>query len=183
MVYKLKRRPSRKAELYDAAAKLVAEQGAEALTFDGLAKAAGVTKAGVQYHFASKDQMLEDVLEHLLAEFDAVLEAAANEKPKPGSWLRAYVSLTAWPQGHYDAAVATLLAWLPPGDERGAAYRQYTDKWRIRAANDGVEPGIAQAVRLAADALWLERMFGGANDAEAEAVRKTLFKLIEDNSR
>jgi hypothetical protein len=76
-----------------------------------------------------------------------------------------------------------LLTALPPGDRRGSAYARYAVKWRSRAANDGIDPGIGQAVRLAADAFWLERAHGAVSEAETELIRAALLKLIEDNTR
>lgn len=177
MVYKLIRRPNKKNRLFDAAAILIAEKGFEALTIDALAKAANITKGGVQYHFASKDQLTTELLEYLLGAFDEALDHIE------GSWLSAYVELMLGEEMEGDGAVAAILASLPPGDPRGAVFERYASKWRSQASNGGLEPALGQVIRLAADAQWLERSFGGATPEDSAAILKQLQKLIRENTK
>jgi AcrR family transcriptional regulator len=177
MVYKLERRPNKKQQLFSTAAKLVAEQGFEALTIDALARAANLTKGGVQYHFASKDQLIAELLEYLLKTFDEALDQIE------GSWLSAYVELMLGEEMEGDGAVAAILASLPPGDPRGAAFEHYASKWRIQASSSGLDPALGQVIRLAADAQWLERAFGGATVEDSAAILKQLRKLIAENTK
>ncbi len=156
---------------------LVAEHGAQALTIDALAKAAGVTKGGVQYHFASKDLLVTGLLDYLLSAFDLALEEVAAAFPEPGSWLNAYIELVLIQHSPVDQAFPALLASMTPGDTRAEVHQRFAAKWRRRAANDGIDPAIAEVVRLAADAFWLERSFGG--ETQAIQLSQTLRRLIE----
>jgi AcrR family transcriptional regulator len=176
MVYNLTRRPSKKQHLFEVAAQLVANGGYAALTIEALAQAAGVTKGGVQYHFASKDELIIELLAFLLGSLNAALEGLDGK-----AWLKAYVALTLGEPTDGDGAVAAIISALPPGDPRCAPFDHYAKKWREKAAGSGLEPNLAQIIRLAADGQWLERNFAGATAADTAAIRNQLLKMIEDN--
>jgi AcrR family transcriptional regulator len=169
-------RPSRKLDLFIAATRLVGAEGTEALTIDRLAKAAGVTKGGVQYHFATKDQLIMELLEFLLGSFDEELEGKEGR-----DWLLTYVDLTLSPETEGDAAAAAILTALPPGDTRGGPYEYYAAKWRTKASASGLDPALANIVRLAADGLWLERAYGRISTEETKAVAQRLKLLVQQN--
>jgi AcrR family transcriptional regulator len=172
MVNKKTGRPSKKLDLFIAATRLVGSQGIEALTIDGLAKAAGITKGGVQYHFQSKDQLIIELLEFLLGSFDEELEGKEG-----AAWLEAYVDLTLSPETEGDAAAAAILTALPPGDTRAAPYEYYASKWR-KKTEALPDPALAQIVRLAVDGLWLERAYGRISTGETKAIVRKLRLLI-----
>jgi len=79
-------KPSRKQDIVDAAIRLMAEGGPEALTASALAKAAGISKATLFHHFASLDDIV-------LASFDRYMMSLQSVSgPLPGSlrdWLLA----------------------------------------------------------------------------------------------
>ncbi|RFA27769.1 hypothetical protein CAI21_14235 [Alkalilimnicola ehrlichii] len=75
------RRPGRASsrdKLLDAAADLVVKHGVQNLTIDSVAAAAGVTKAGLIYHFKTRDELLSALVERMVEAFD-VLKSAAQE--------------------------------------------------------------------------------------------------------
>src|SRR5947208_2433762 len=71
--------------LLDAAGTVVMRDGAQALTLDAVALEAAVSKGGLLYHFKSKRELVEGMVERWLAEFQAEIEAA-----DPG-FVRGYV--------------------------------------------------------------------------------------------
>jgi len=79
-------RPSRKQHIVDAAIRLMAEGGPEALTASALAKAAGISKATLFHHFGSLDDIV-------LASFDRYMMSLQSVSgPLPASlreWLLA----------------------------------------------------------------------------------------------
>ena len=60
--------------LLDSAEELVAAQGATSLTLDAVARAAGVSKGGLLYHFPTKDALLEAMVDRHLGEIDRRVE-------------------------------------------------------------------------------------------------------------
>jgi AcrR family transcriptional regulator len=179
MVEKLERRPSRKQDLIKAAVRVVLDDGVAGLTIDAVARQAGVTKGGVQYHFASKDQLITELLTDALSAMDQALEEVVSADPTAGAWHRAYVGLILWGLSDYDRCVAALMTSLGPGDPLGRPYDTMAAHWRQRAGADGIDPAMSLVVRFAADGLWLERAYGGASDKEVELVRAKLFALID----
>ena len=55
--------------LLDAAATVVHRDGAQALTLDAVAQEAEVSKGGLLYHFRSKRELVEGMVERWLADF------------------------------------------------------------------------------------------------------------------
>ena len=61
-------RAATRKKLLEAATSVVAREGAANLTIDGIAAESGMSKGGVLYHFPSKREILEGMLEKLLEE-------------------------------------------------------------------------------------------------------------------
>lgn len=58
------------------------ERGAGALTYDELVEVSGVTRGGITYHFATKQDLLRALIEHDLQHWDAA-EAAHRPADEP----------------------------------------------------------------------------------------------------
>lgn len=70
-------------KVLDAAEALVLHTGAAALSFDAVAKAAGVTKGGVQYAFGTRDNLIRAMIARWGAAFDADVAAHTGPDPTP----------------------------------------------------------------------------------------------------
>jgi AcrR family transcriptional regulator len=75
---------SRKETILDVATSLFAERGYEGASMNDVAARAGMRKASLFYHFASKDALYEAVLTRLLAKIAAALEEVYTRE---GSFL------------------------------------------------------------------------------------------------
>ncbi|MFT3799414.1 TetR/AcrR family transcriptional regulator [Microbacterium sp.] len=77
----MSRPPHARESVLDAFERLLVEDGERAATMDAAARAAGVSKGGLLYHFASKDALEQALLERLdaLAEADVAAMATASE--------------------------------------------------------------------------------------------------------
>src|SRR3954465_8010172 len=75
--------------LLDAAAAVVRRDGAQALTLDAVAAEAGVSKGGLLYHFKTKRDLVQAMIERWLAEFQRDIDAADP------SFVRGYVKASA----------------------------------------------------------------------------------------
>jgi AcrR family transcriptional regulator len=75
-----------------ASVQVALREGVSAMTLDAVAKEAGISKGGLLYHFASKDELLAATLEHHAAKIQKVVEARMAADPNPsGRWFRALV--------------------------------------------------------------------------------------------
>lgn len=77
--------------LLDLAEKIVLEHGAPALTIDALAKAAGITKGGVQYCFGTKDGLIDAMLTRWGNKFDKQVTTVKNGKTDILSHIAAHI--------------------------------------------------------------------------------------------
>ena len=103
----MKGNPNTRNRLLDAAAGIVAQSGAGNLTIDAVAESAGLSKGGVLYHFPSKRDLLQGMLERLLEEFQS-RTAALTAEGQP-SLLHAHIeSVLHRPAGEQAASLAVL---------------------------------------------------------------------------
>lgn len=154
-------RPSKRELLIRAAANVVAERGYSALTLDAVAAAAGVSKGGLLYHFASKEALVAGLLEKLLTGFETDQAVAHAEDPTaPGAWTRAYLKASATPPQDEPAELASVALLAAVGHDPSLLaplQNRYRD-WVERLDDDGL--GVdAHVVRLAADGLWAVDLF------------------------
>lgn len=71
------RTPKARAIILEAAARVVRERGAGALTFDEVVAASGVTRGGITYHFPTKDDLLRALVERDQARWEQLITAHA----------------------------------------------------------------------------------------------------------
>ncbi len=86
-------REEREASLLAAASKIVADDGVEALTMEGVAAGAGVNKALPYRFFANRDAVLLALWDRETAAFDAQVEAALDGKRRLEEKLRAILGV------------------------------------------------------------------------------------------
>jgi AcrR family transcriptional regulator len=120
MIAHMPRPPHAREKLVDAFESLLIDGGARAATMDATARAAGVSKGGLVYHFPAMDALAAALAERLerlnaadLAELSAapegLVEAFVRTSVPDGSPLdRCYLAVTTLAQEQNAAAIATL---------------------------------------------------------------------------
>jgi AcrR family transcriptional regulator len=157
-----------RAKLLDAASTVIRRDGPQALTLDAVAAEAGVSKGGLLYHFRSKRQLLDAVVERWLDDFQADIDAAG-----PG-FVAGYVRASDGAKAEEAGLLAALVA--EPGVL--AAVRERYAIWQDRVATEGGDPVEATVARLAADGLWLADLLGMAPPT-GELRQRVLARLLE----
>ena len=154
--------PTARADILQAAGRVILASGVGALTLDAVAREAGVSKGGLLYHFPAKDALITAMVDRLLSEFDRALAAAVAEdgEPEPGRWLRAYIRATVALSEPDSQLTAALIAALAAEPHLLEPVRAHFAAWQRRAEADGVDPARATVVRMAVDGLWFADMFG-----------------------
>jgi AcrR family transcriptional regulator len=145
--------------LLDAAARLLLRDPSK-LTLDAVAEEAGTSKGGLLYHFSSKAQLLDAVVDRWEASFQEHIDRVAQDTP--GGWIRAYAEVSALDgqdehAREIDSGILAVLALQP---ERLEAVRARYEGWQERIVADGIDPVDATVVRLAADGLWFAELLG-----------------------
>ena len=83
----------------DAAADLVATEGAAKLTLDAVAERVGLSKGGILHHFATKDSLIAAMIEDVVMQFEADLARHMQGESGPGSFARAFLRACLDPDG------------------------------------------------------------------------------------
>jgi AcrR family transcriptional regulator len=146
--------PRTKDRLLDAAAEVVRRDGPQALTLDAVAAQAGVSKGGLLYHYGTKRELVEALVDRWLTEFQDDIDAAG-----PG-FVRGYV-LASDPGGAVADELGLLAALASDPSILGRARERYAI-WQDRVEREGSDPVDATVARLAADGLWLAELLGMA---------------------
>ena len=81
-------RQSAEDRLIDAAERVVIEVGAGHLTLEAVARAAGVSKGGLLYHFPSKEALLQGMIDRHLRDIDARVAGLGGDSRSPAELVR-----------------------------------------------------------------------------------------------
>jgi AcrR family transcriptional regulator len=159
--------------LLEQAAALVGEGGAAACTIDAVAERAGVSRGAVVHHFPHKEDLLRGLLQSFIDRFEAAWASQLGDAGvEQGRLAEAYVRATAGPDDVLTAALVVCVAEAP---ELLAPLREAMRAWYLRVEADarGAGQDVDQVLLrcLAADALWLYRLFGVAPLDPATAAR------------
>ncbi len=152
-------------KLLNAAEAVVVRQGIANLTLDAVAAEAGMSKGGLLHHFPTKDRLVEALVTRAAENWRACYMEAYGRTPEgPGRMARALLShclsdAKGWTDElrRSSAAVFSALAQNPSLIEPMRAV--YSDL-RRRIAEDGLPPGVGEAVAAAIDGLWLYWVLG-----------------------
>lgn len=96
----------------DAAESVVSEHGAVGLTIDAVAKAAGITKGGVQSCFGNKESLIEAMLVRWGVRYDHQVALLKGDSESPVDALKAHLETTHSDTGNSTSRSAVLLSAL-----------------------------------------------------------------------
>lgn len=161
--------PAARDKVLDAFARILVTQGERAATFDAVAAEAGVSKGGLLYHFASKQALVDGLLEFLgeLAAADVADMRHVPEGPvdhflrtsaqSDTAFDRVYVAVTRLPHDIYPQA----------RDALASAHAG----WHSAVEEAVGDPVIARAIVLMGDGLYLEASRSGDWDPDRRSRR------------
>jgi AcrR family transcriptional regulator len=147
-------------KVLDAAEAIVRTRGIAALTIDGVAKAAGISKGGVQSGFGTKDGLIAAMYARWVGEYDAELAARAGPDASPMGRLAAHVAGT----HHTDQASADRAAGMMAALLNAPAQLAELQDW-YEARLAGIDMSTPEGRRarlafLANEGAFLLRSFG-----------------------
>ena len=169
--------------ILDATETVVARQGVASLTLDAVAAEARLSKGGLLHYFPSKDRLVEALVSRSAANWrSCYMEAYERTSEGPGRMARALLDhclsdAKCWTEElrRSSSAVFAALAQNPALIEPMRAV--YADLHR-RIAQDGLPPGVGEAVAAAIDGLWLDWVLGLVPLEQARVVR--VRRALED---
>ena len=175
--------PSTRDTILDAAQRIAAERGAGRITLDEVARESGLSKGGLLYHFATKEALLQAMLERLIARTSAV--RASHEQTftgQPWSVLRAMLATRMNPHV-LDPSVA--MAILTAVAEKPALLdplREYIQQMRERILGESGESPTTWLLWAAADGLMFQELLdiSPVPADQRDRVHQHLQQLAED---
>jgi AcrR family transcriptional regulator len=155
-------------KVLDAAEAVVGDVGAAALSIDAVAKAAGITKSGVQYCFGTKQQLIDAMFRRWETEFAQEVADLVGTDPDPITLLRGHIEATMRTDEVENARSAVLMAALLQSPEQ----RQRAQDWYRQRLDDlDVSTDLGRRTRLAflaSEGLFILRCCGLMDVSEAE---------------
>lgn len=156
-------RPSNRAAVLDATWRVVERGGISSVTYEAVAAEAGLTKAGIVYHFPSRDDLIHALQQHLAGRWDSALRDKGGADPEELSdqqKLRAYVETAT-----SSATTAELLLILEAATDPDLSrpWNDVVERWTPPLPTAPLpEDRLRQIVAmLAADGLWMHEALKG----------------------
>lgn len=163
--------------LLEIAEGIVRNEGAAGLTIDALAKAASISKGGVQYSFASKDELVRALIERWTSQFDALLGNV--EGVSPVELVRSYIKVMRSSQTTMNAKMAGLMIAYIQNPQNITETRQWYQSMFERLGDGSREAQAARVALLAAEGLFLLRIAGIDEDGEWSAYLDDVESVFE----
>lgn len=156
------------AKILDTAEDIIIDKGAARLTFENIAHALGITKGGVQYSFASKDAIIEQLINRWINLFDIEMAEHMPENPTPSEYIRAHIKATHATVKTSSKGASLMVALLDNSKFKEIARDWYQKRLKALAELSGSEQKRLQVAFWACEGVFLLSSFGlvvdSAND-------------------
>jgi len=158
----MSRPPAAREAVLDAFERILVHDGERAATLDATAKAAGVSKGGLLYHFASKEALVAGLIARLEALTDDDIEAIDRAGEEAISY---FVRSSVAGQHPLDRAVVAT-ARLAQGGNAAAeqAIRTVRRRWLEAVGKHVTDPTVALAITLIGDGLYYASVLHGEDE-------------------
>jgi AcrR family transcriptional regulator len=131
----------REAAILDAAERQLAEGGAERITVETIATAAGITRGALYFYFGSKNDVLTALVERTAAAVVADIEGADQSAPSdPREALRQGINRTAMSWAEHGAVMRAAVELSPSVPQIDACWQA-----AIAAAGNATRPALVRA--------------------------------------
>jgi AcrR family transcriptional regulator len=168
--------------LLDVVEHIVQTRGVGSLTIGEVAKAAGISKGGVQSCFGTKDQIINAMFERWGVEYDAQIRQIAGDSPAPEKELAAHVEVTRQMSDKEARRAAGMMGAMLTEDSQ---FRHALRDW-YRSRMTLFDPATAEGRRarlafVATEGAYILRCFGflEIEQNEWEAIFEDIGQLIQ----
>lgn len=153
-------RTSKKALLIETAIAIVEESGLEALTYDSLSKASGLSKSGLIYHFPSRDEMLLAINQKMAADWEAELESFAGAPAQNLTLKERVRAMLHTLSGNATRADLLLALNARPKPELQAVWDEVMERWNVPHDQLKENPQLF-LLNVIGDGLWIHDHVNG----------------------
>lgn len=176
-IRRAKRPAAVRAQILDAARQVLAAEGAGALTFDSVLARTDLSKGGIQYHFRTKQALMDGLFDHLMQGFSATLQEALAAEPQcRDQRIRVYIKVVSMAaESAVDAREAMVLLMADPKYQ--AIHTELVDDF---CRPDEVAADLSLTCRFAVEGLWQAQVLMRAPQPDVVAsVRNCLLGLLD----
>lgn len=152
----------------DLAEALLLKGGTGALTIDAVAKAAGISKGGVQSRFGTKNDLIGAMIERWSREYEEAMAAAVGVAPTPVEMVRGHVATAMGQAVEGDARAAGMMAAMIEAKDH---LLEVCDWYRNKFGGLDLQSEEGRRARLAlfaTEGAFMLRAFGFMRFEEAE---------------
>lgn len=178
-------RPSNRTAIIEAAHRVVARQGGADFSYETTATEAGLTKAGVLYHFPSREDLVLAVVGYVAQSWEqAMLEALGCplEDSTPAQRIRAYVTVAA--RDEVSSADFAIYADALCRPAHAGPWLEVFSRWFDLSECTPEERARLTCARFAADGLWVAKateLLGSAAE-EYDVLVDQILSMTRDSS-
>lgn len=180
----MSRPPLAREKVLDAFEAILIDEGARAATMDATARAAGVSKGGLLYHFGSKEALEAGIIERLERLVDTDVEVMASSPEGPvANFLRTSVMQN----DPIDRAILATSRLAQGGSSAaGEALRGIREKWAATLRPHAKDEASLDLVMLVSDGLYFNNALDGGSipgPVPRGAALDALISLVESAIR
>lgn len=177
---------SKKDEIFEAASKTITEKGLKHLTLNSVAKEANMTKAGLLYHFSSKEELIREMNQNAISSFRSLLQQyQAKLGPCRGAYVKSFMlaTLDDFRMKNTIQLCTSVLATAAYDEGLLKPWREFYAEFKKRALKELSNPALAHLIRLACDGIWFSEMFQlePLDHEEKALLLNHVMKLIEED--
>lgn len=180
----MSRPPLARERVLDAFERILIEDGERTATMDATARAAGVSKGGLLYHFASKEALEAALLERLSVLVDDDIAALAAA---PEGAIAFFVRTSVTNDGDIDRAIVATARLAQGGSQAAAAaLHDARERWQDAMRPHTRDQAALDLVMLVSDGLYFNNVLqgeGAAASVPTGAALDALVALVEASAR
>lgn len=174
-------RPSQRQHVLDAYLTLAVTHGPGATTLEAVAAAAGVSRSGLLYHFASKEALLDGLVART-RELNSADIALARRRAAAGTESVAHYYLrTSRDEPDHEPdlfrTMAALLKLSGTEERAAAAAREVMAMWRAALAEEAGDELTADLIAAVGDGIYLRAIAGQDSELLARDLDAVLARL------
>ncbi|WP_214825687.1 TetR/AcrR family transcriptional regulator [Exiguobacterium algae] len=169
-----------KQRLLHLAAEMIREDGISQLSLERLATRAGMTKAGVLYHFTNKANLLRQMNALALDTFERRIDEHLTDGPYP--FTRAYAEATLRDVDREDTDLIAVFISSQEDPESEALWQDAYQTWDQQFKADGPDQDAILKLRLLCDGFWFAVLYGYSasfKDRAAKLIREACEELMQ----
>lgn len=168
-------------KLLDAAEAIIASEGAAGLSFGALAKAAGVTRGGVQYAFGNKDNLIRAMVDRWADSFETDVMGGLGPDPSPKAVIQSHIRANLAEGAEDFARSAMMMTAIFQNPDQVADTRAWYDSRLAGLDLSRPEDRDAAIAFLASEGVFFLKSFGltGLDDAAWQQIFAGISRLAE----